>query len=685
MMQRKKFSRYSVISVIVIMLIAAIFFRLFSLQIVNGEKYSKESEKRLLKTTPVTASRGEITDRYGRPLVTNRMGFNIIFHKEYIDKENLNQLIYDTICILEKYGQSYYDTLPITEDGEFDFSSPEYSSTDEVENANKFKSKNDFDLKISAKEILNELYNKYEISSEFDKTAKRKIAGVRYEMELRSFNSSTPYTFASDINMETVSYIREQGKRFSGISISVEPIRTIANETIASHIIGRVGRIYKEEYDDLKDKGYGMNDILGKDGIEKIMEEYLKGTDGKQSVEQSVDGRTLKVLETEPAVPGNNVALTIDLELQKVAEKSLAETIQRLSTQSESYGASAGALAVVEINTGDVLAIASYPTYNQNTFNKDYTSLLANKDKPMWNRAISGTYAPGSTFKMLTAVAALESGVTDTKESIVDEGKYMYYESSNYTPACWIFTDTGRTHGPQDVSQAIENSCNYYFYEVGRRMGIDKLAEYGKKFGLGEYTGIELSGESKGIFASREYRESIGSTWYPGDTLQASIGQSDHLFTPLQLANYVATLANGGTRYKLHLIKEVKSGTDSKVIMKNFPEAVDKVEMSPENHKAILDGMKAVSETGTASNVFATYEIPVGGKTGTASVPVGTANALFVATAPLNDPQIAIAIVIEHGGHGNYAAPIAKNIISHYMQANTKPTDSITPYNTLIP
>lgn len=671
-------------SVIVVVLITAIFIRLFNLQIVDGVSYKEQSEKRLLQSTKITATRGEITDRYGRPIASSRMGFNIVYHKEYIEKENLNSLILNTINILESYGSDYYATLPITEDGQFSFNSPDYNSSSDRENIKKFKDNNEFDQSMSASDILSEFYKKFEISNDYSNSEKRKIAGVRYEMELSNFNSSTPYTFAEDVPAEVVSYIREQGEKFAGIDISVEPIRVYTNETIASHIIGRVGRIYKEEYDELKDNGYGMNDIIGKDGIEKIMEKYLKGTDGTQSVEQSIDGRTLKVLETKAATPGNNVALTIDLELQKVAEQSLAETIQSISKRSESYGASAGAVAVVDVNNGDVLAIASYPTYNQNTFNEDYSKLLKNESKPMWNRAIAGTYAPGSTFKMLTAVAALESGVTTTSEVIVDRGIYRYYESSGYAPACWIYTDTGRTHGPQNVSQAIENSCNYFFYEVGRRMGIDTLAEYGKKFGLGEYTGIELTGESKGIFASREYRKKIGSVWYPGDTLQASIGQSDHLFTPIQLANYLATLANGGKRHKLHLIKEVKSGTDSKVVLKNNPEVVDEVDISDQNYKAIMDGMKAVSETGTAANVFAGFEIPVGGKTGTASVPNGTANALFAAVAPLDNPQIAIAIVVEHGGHGNYVAPIAKNIISYYMNSHSQ-TEVQQPYNTLIP
>lgn len=677
-MKKYKLNRYYIISVLVVLLICVIFIKLFNLQVVNGVTYREQSENRLLRSHAITATRGEITDRFGRPLVTSRMGFDLIAYKEYIEDKNLNQLILDTTNILDMYGASYYDTLPISEDGEFIFNSPDYSAESD------FKNSNNFDKNMTAKEILDELLERYDIDSKYTKSEKRKIAGIRFEMELRSFNSSTPYTIATDVPIEVVSYIREQGNKFAGIDVSVEPIRVNVNGSVASHILGRVGRIYKEEYDVLKAKGYGMNDTLGKDGIEKIMEDYLKGTDGVQNIEQSIDGRTMKILETKEAIPGNTVILTIDLELQKIAENSLAETIQNMSTNPESLGASAGAVVVVDVNNGEILAIASYPTFNQNTFNEDYKELLENEAKPMWNRAISGTYAPGSTFKMLTAVAALESGVTTPDEVINDLGVYRYYESSNYTPKCWIYTDTGRTHGNQTVVQAIENSCNYYFYEVGRRMGIDTLAEYGKKFGLGEYTGIELSGESKGIFASRTYRDKIGSVWYPGDTLQASIGQSDHLFTPIQLANYVATLANGGTRYKLHLIKEVKSGVDSKTIYKNEPEIVEKIEISEKNYKSIIEGMQAVSETGTASNVFAGYPIPVGGKTGTASVSSGTANALFVAVAPLDNPQIAIAIVVEHGGHGNYVAPIAKNIISYYMQLDAK-TDAAIPKNTIIP
>ena len=282
---------------------------------------------------------------------------------------------------------------------------------------------------------------------------------------------------------------------------------------------------------------------------------------------------------------------------------------------------------------------------------------------------------------MVTAVAALQEGVIKPNETIRDEGIFRFYR--DYQPRCWIYTDTGRTHGPQNVVQAIMNSCNYYFYEVGRRLTINKIVEYAQKFGFGSRTGIEIKGEASGILASPEYREKINRTWYPGDTLQAAIGQSDNLFTPLQLANYVATLANGGTRYKPHLVKGIKSYESNEPIFKNKPEVVEEINISPENHKAVMDGMLAASQSGTASNVFGRYNIKVGSKTGTATVPYGTANGLFVAFAPYENPQIAIAVVVEHGGHGNYLGHIAMDVFDAYLNENPV-EDNIQPYNELV-
>ena len=279
--------------------------------------------------------------------------------------------------------------------------------------------------------------------------------------------------------------------------------------------------------------------------------------------------------------------------------------------------------------------------------------------------------------------SALETGAITPTETILCNGVYKYYASSGYSPVCWIYTSSGHGHGSQNVTQALENSCNVFFYESGRRIGIENLVKFGKQFGLGEYTGIELSGESKGIFASPEYRQKLGRSWYPGDTVQAAIGQSDHLFTPVQLANYIATLANGGKRYSVHLVKGVKSYSTAQPIFENQPKIINEVEINSVNYKALMDGMRKVSETGTASSTFMNFHIPVGGKTGTASVPSGAANGLFVAFAPFDDPQIAVAVVVEHAAHGNWIASVARDVIAEYMSVDTV-DDLIQPYNELV-
>ena len=678
--------RFTILYVLIIASAFIIGIRLFNLQIVKGTDYREQSEQTLIQSDPIKAPRGEILDRYGRPLVKNKMGFTLTFQKRYIKEGTLNKLILNVIKVMDLKKQGYIDTFPMTytEPFTFDFSGIDANDEDAVEKAvSDFEKSFGMPDNISEQEIIPFLKDYYEIEDGYSNAELRKIIGVRYEMENRMFNSSTPYTFARDVSIEAVSVFREQSNCFIGMDITVEPIRQITNTTMASHIIGRVGVIYKEEYEQLKDSNYAMNDIIGKDGIEKTCEKYLKGTDGASRVQRSLDGKRTKVLSTQDATPGNYVVLTIDTELQKTLENSLRDTIASIAANNPTYNTTSGTGVVVDVNSGEILAMASYPTYNASTFNEDYKSLLANPSKPMWNRAVSGLYAPGSTFKMLTAIAALEEGTITKDEVIVDQGKYNYYNDSSYQPECWIYTDYHITHGPQNVTQAIENSCNYFFYDTGRRLGIENLNKYGKMFGLGEYTGIELEGEAKGNFASQEQREKAGKVWYPGDTLQAAIGQSDHLFTPLQLANYVATLCNGGTRYKLHIIKGVKSYDRQTSILDVKPVVEAKLELDPDNVKTVLDGMRRVSESGTASNIFDDFPIKVGAKTGTATVPDGKANGLFVAFAPFDNPQIAMAIIIEHAGHGTYAAPVAKDVILQYM-SETEIADEITEYNTLI-
>ncbi len=640
--------------------------RLFILQVIEGHEYRETTEKRLTKTMPQEAPRGEILDRYGRPLVSNRTGYSVKISKTSISDEELNRVLENLILICNSEETEYIDSLPITYDKPYSFTYEEENEKDRKERQEKFLSSMELKKNLSADETISQLAKRYKADGITDEKMKRRVVGVRAEMEQRLFSRQNSYTFASDVNMNVVTKIKESVESLDGVNIIAEYLREYNEPGVASHILGRVGQIYKEEYDELKDKGYSINDVIGKDGIEKYCESILKGQDGAVSIEEDDKGHIVSQYSTLSAKPGNDVVLTIDLELQKTAEKALREVIHSISSNGyisgEGYDADSGAVVVEDIHTGEILAIASYPTYNLKTFNRDYNANYKNPAKPFWNRAISGTYEPGSTFKMATALTGLKYGIINKNTTMNCTGIYDYYAPS-YTPACWKRSG----HGVLDVIGAIENSCNIFFYETGRLAGINKLNEVSRKLGFGDYTGIELADEVKGVLAGPEYVEKLGETWWPGDTIQAAIGQSKNLFTPIQLANYISTLVNGGTRYKTHLVKKIKEYSSSNIKEEIYPEVVDSIEIDANHHKLIMEGMRSVAEEGTASSVFKDFEVTVGGKTGTAEVARGSNNGVFVAFAPYENPQIAISVIVEHGSHGNSIAPVAKEIIRKYF------------------
>lgn len=367
--------------------------------------------------------------------------------------------------------------------------------------------------------------------------------------------------------------------------------------------------------------------------------------------------------------------LTIDSELQEKVEEILAKNIKRIQSSAgrgEKNGSdcNAGAVALLDVKTGDALALATYPSYDMSRFDEDYEKLSKDKANPFYNRCVSGLYSPGSTFKPLSAIAAMQSGNLTPNETIKTEGKYTFYD--DYQPSCWIWSENHITHGTINVSSAIEQSCNYFFYEIGRRMGIDTLAEYASEFGLGEYTGIELTEEAKGAMASPGYKEQIiknvtNRSWFGGDTLQAAIGQSYSLFTPVQMANYAATIANGGVRHKVNLIKNIRSSVDGSVVAEFPAQVTGEVAMSEDILNAVKNGMRRVVDEGSASNIFNDYNIPIGGKTGTPQVGNGSNNAVFIAYAPFDNPEIAISVVLEHGVRGTNAAQVAKDVFDVYF------------------
>jgi penicillin-binding protein 2 len=677
-------ARFIVLKIVIAVMLAAILLKLFDLQVMKGEQYLEVATSRLTTNIVEKAPRGEILDRYGTALVTNKVGYSIVMQKTGMSDEELNEMLKKLVDILYLNNVEYYDSLPISF-APYNF---EFEDTDEdgsverewnewFEN-NKYTGKK-IDQTMSAEAIINAYKEIYKVSDSYTEDEQRRIIGIRYEADTRGFSQTSPFTIADDVGVETVTEIKERQSEFQGISVTNDYVRQYNMPGLATHILGRTGKISSEEYEQYKDSGYGYNDIIGKQGIEKWAESYLRGQDGTTGSLKKVSGSEVTVADNIDPVPGDYVVLTIDSELQQVAEESLEKTIKSIQASGgvkdkDGSDCNAGAAVVIDVKTGDTLAIASNPTYDMSKFNEDYQSLVENSAKPLWNRAVSGSYSPGSTFKPLTAIAALQTGNLGVNEIIEDKGVYKYYQ--DYQPVCWIWSEYQTTHGKQNVTQALENSCNYFFYEVGRRMGISTLGEYAAKFGLGETTGIELDEETSGHMASPEYKKEIiknvtSQDWYDGDTLQAAIGQSYSLFTPVQLANYTATIANGGTRFKVNLIKSIRSSSDGSVVKEFLPVIEDELDIDDDVLNTVKDGMKKVADEGSAAELFADYPVAIGGKTGTAQLGNGSNNAVFVAFAPFDDPEIAVAVVLEHGVRGTNAGYVAKDIFDKYFGLNT--------------
>ncbi len=671
--------------IIVVAVVLLVFFSylvtLIRLQLVDGDYYKEQSEKKIYSTETITASRGSIYDCNGVSLVTNTTGYCVKFTRALMPKAQQNDIILQLIQLMEEHQAEYYDRLPLTKAEPFTYT----ASFEDAVVSKLIKT-----LKLQGvpteQEIMAALVEEFDLEG-YTPLEQRKIAGVRYEMKLTSFSLSTPYEFAGNVSVDLVATIKQLSDVFLGVDIDTQPIRYYTDPSIAPHLLGYVDKIWAEEYESYAAKGYSMNDTVGKAGIERAMEEALQGSDGTRVIERDSSGKVLNVTVLEEAKSGNNVVLTIDSRLQRIAQDSLKTCIETIARRASEPGrdgedANAGAVVAVDVNSGAILASATYPTYTQTEYDNNYSALAADKMKPLFNRAFMGTYAPGSTFKMATGIAALEENAVARYETIRDTGIYTKYAPS-YSPRCWVYSDYGRGHGNQDIVAALKNSCNYYFYEVADRMGIGVLNEYCRKLGLGIKTGVEIS-ESSGLLAGPDYRATIDEYWYPGDTLQAAIGQSDNLFTPLQLANYVATIVNGGTRYQTHLVQGIYDATSGVCVRPEQITALDTLKMKDENYHAIMQGMVDCALTGTAAGVFGySYAITAGAKTGTASVPSGTANGIFVSFAPADDPQIAVCVVVEHGAHGNYVGSVARDLFDAYF-ADVTVTDPITQENTLL-
>lgn len=692
----------------IIALLGAILFAfvwvLYDLQYVHGAEYLEQSQRRIARTETVEAARGEILDRYGRVLVTNQESYNVRLDTSFMGGEE-NEILLKLLSISREEGVAWADTLPVSETAPFVFTL-DSAASGAVSNLQRLAADRDWSgllpdeeevdsiretaqaglgsVRPSAQAFMEVLRDYYEVDPALSDAEARALIGVRYELTLRDREITyTAYVFAQDVQMPFIVKVTEAG--LAGVNIDTTSTR-VYNTTYAAHLLGLVTSIYPEEVDYYAELGYSMDARVGRGGVEQAFESYLHGTPGRRSIETddqgkvvsgdenwAVDSATGEVLAPDP---GDNVVLTLDIKLQEAVERALAEGIEGLTSQDTQGGA-----AVVVDMTGGVLASASYPTYDPTTYTQNYNTLNADPLRPLFNRATQGAYPPGSTFKMVTGLAGLEEGLITPETEILDTGRYRAYP--DYQPMCWLYRESRGTHGLENVTEAIRDSCNVFFYDVGRRLGEETLAEYAARFGLGEPTGIEIA-ESTGRMDCEETTLSLGLPWYDGITLQIAIGQGNSLFTPLQLANYAATLANGGTHYAAHLLKEVKSSDYSQVAYQYEPQVLNELDLDPENLAAVTEGMLLVTTEGSARGYFANLDIPVAAKTGSAQVSSATqSNNLFVCFAPYDDPEIAVAIVVERGGSGSLLAGIAVEILEYYFSSGGG-METVTPENTLL-
>lgn len=724
-MEGKQFHiRTLIISILLALLLIGFVMVLYNLQIVKGDEYRAASTVKIANTVTVEAARGELLDRYGRSLVGNRATYEITLNSSLMGAEaERNANLMELITICRENDLEWTDTLPISKDAPFTYTDEnalvytnsegkvKFSYLGSLLNAlplgdkilpNRWDSDDlaaassvaDLGEGPTAEEVIDGLRQYFLIDESLSDADARALIGVLYELNLRSQNvKQTEYIFAQDVDIDVISAVKERS--LTGVNISATTVRQY-NTTSAAHLLGRVGSIQSANWETYKAKGYNMNDKVGIDGMEAAFEDYLRGKSGTLIQEMNTSGKVVSESwmvddETGEAMepePGNHVMTTLDLRLQEKVEEVLANTIESLADTKEK-----GAIIVQSVNDGDILAMASYPTYDLSTVyssTEAYKAVSDDPRNPFVNRATSEIYYPGSTFKPLVAIAALEEGLVTPTEEIQDTGALQlpeeeHYPYGDYHPQCWIYRQYRGTHGWENMADALRDSCNIYFYTLGHRLGIDKIDEYAAMFGLGQKTGLELS-EAEGYVAGPETSAMLGQEWYGGNLLSASIGQDNTKITMLQLSNYIATLVNGGNRYQTHLLKTVKSSDFSETVYEYEAQPVETLDLDPAYVEAVKKGMWEVAndEESTVDQYLSNLAVEVGAKTGSAQVSADeNANAVFVLFAPYDDPEIVISMVVEGGASGANLASAAGEIVNYYF-GSEHTMESIGTENTLI-
>lgn len=643
--------------------------KLIHVQIIDHQLLLAQSKVTSSYKVKIPAARGEILDRNGQKLVTNRQGNSLIvtYGAFPSGKDNgaRNQILHNTLRLLDRSGQSdkIVTHLPLTQDAAGNIIFTE-DSQQEIKN---MKSKDLFYLAdyATALDCFQAMAEKYELQGYSTQDALR-VGGLRYELSRSGFSYSTPVTIAEDVSSDVVLLIKENANQsYNGLDVQVSAYREYTDGSIAPHILGTTTKMTAELYAKLKAKGYGLNDIVGESGIEQAMESYLRGTDGEKIIKVDEDGNVTEEVTKEP-VQGRAIVLTIDKDLQKVAQDQLAAVIPTIQSSSKNAAlgfSNAGAVVVEDVRTGEILAAANYPTFDISRYREDYDALSKQSTLPLWNRFAMGTYAPGSTFKPGIALTALETG------SITEDYTYkctgvMEYRGQEF------HCQGNKAHGTVNVYEAIEESCNLFFYSLAEKMGIQKMNEFSSDFGFGQRTGVEIT-ESKGILSGKEYADSIGADWTAGQLLQSAVGQSYNQTTILQLASYTSTIANGGTRYQSHFVKQILSYDCSEVVSDTKPSALETLDLKTNALGVVQNSMyQAVHGKNGSAMSLKTANIPMAAKTGTAEVGAGDSmytNGFLVSYAPYDKPEIAIAAVAEHARGGAYLGAVEREIANAYF------------------
>ena len=648
--------RIVVLGLLVFVVVCSYVIRLFQVQIVHGEAYAAEVFLGSRTTLPVTATRGEILDCNMQPLIINTTSYTVTFDYNYFphgnDKDTIKKQNAILVCLcdlLTAAGETWNDTLPISKTKPYTFEKGRDAAADALKS----------DLRLAAyataDNCMSALKEAYGLTG-YDDTTARTLAGIHREMDIREFSSTVPFVFARNVSKATSYAISERSAEFAGVSVELTPERKYLTGTHAAHILGTVGLLSDDEYEQYKDAGYSYNDTIGKNGVEQAMESVLRGQNGERTLQKDADGKVVSEEQTVAPVPGSSVVLTIDMELQKKVETALDETVKEMRGQPAGYDGqdiSSGAAVVLDLSDNSIKAIASWPTFDIARYYEDYGKLLNDPDNPLFNRALDGGFAPGSTFKPAMAIGALNEGLITKNYTYYCGSWYRHYENQGLMIHCMA------NHGNCDVVFGLGKSCNAFFCEMGRLLGIKRMNNYCQQLGLGVITGVEI-GESNGVLAGPAEREAAGGVWVPADASQAAIGQSDNMITPVQLATYVSTIANRGTRYKTHLVSAVV-GYDG-TVQKTEKEVVCQMDVRPDVWDTVKQGMLLTATNGTATRFFVGADYAFAAKTGTAEAGNGGSDhGVFIGYAPADAPRYAVAVVMENGtatGSGRLARKV---------------------------